>query len=58
MLTEQKKVLDELVKIQEEYHEKTLPVFAYLNEITVGRKIRSDYLKATGVWTGVFLGLA
>lgn len=54
-LAEQKKVLAELVKIQEEYHQKTLPVFEYLNEITVGRKIREDYVNATGAGIKILL---
>jgi ATP-dependent helicase YprA (DUF1998 family) len=55
---EQRRSLDELIKMQKEYHEATLPVIAYLNRITVGEEIRSDYIKMTGVWTGVILGVS
>jgi len=58
MLIESKRAIDDLIKKQDEYHQQTLPVFEYMNEITVGRKIRWDYLKMTGVWTGVILGVS
>lgn len=49
------RIQNTLTKTQEDYHNQTIPVFEYLNEITVGRKIRSDYLKSIGVWAGVII---
>lgn len=58
ILADLQKSHDLLIKIQEEYHEKTTPVFEYLNEITVGRKIRKDYIDATGTWIKILLGIS
>lgn len=58
LLIELKKFQEELMRMQKEYHDMTIPVFEYMNEITVGRKIRWDYLKMTWIWTGVILGVA
>ncbi len=58
MIANQNKRLEDLITKQEEYHKLTIPVFEYLQEITIWKKIRWDYAKAVWVWTGIFLGIA
>jgi hypothetical protein len=58
MLNGIKKAQEDLAKSQDEYHKMTSPMFEWFWEMNMGKKMRLNYLRAIGVWSGVIIGLS
>lgn len=51
-------MLNDLVKSQNDYHEASAPMLEWFKTMTMGKMFRLNFLKATGLWTGVIIGLS